>query len=168
MLNILVVVGAGLIALALVPRATGSTGGGQVSNEEINLNVPDTRGFRNNNPGNIEFSERNNWKGQTGTDGRYATFSDMKFGIRAIGRTLNSYTSRHGLKTIRAIITRWAPDFENNTKSYISAVSQRTGLDPDRELSGSDHLLIVEAIIHHENGSQPFPLSYISEALAIG
>ena len=168
MLNILVVVGAGLIALALVPRATGSTGGGQVSDEEVNFNVPDTRGFRNNNPGNIEFSERNNWKGQTGTDGRYATFSDMKFGIRAIGRTLNSYTSRHGLKTIRGIITRWAPDFENNTKSYISAVSQRTGLDPDRELSGSDHLLIVEAIIHHENGSQPFPLSYISEALAIG
>lgn len=159
---------AGWFLLSQKAGADINDGDAGMTDNEINFNVPDTRGFRNNNPGNIEFSERNNWKGQTGTDGRYATFSDMKFGIRAIGRTLNSYTSRHGLKTIRGMITRWAPDFENNTKSYISAVSQRTGLDPDRELSGSDHLLVVEAIIHHENGSQPFPLSYISEALAIG
>ena len=159
---------AALLGLVVFFRpASASTGGRKVTDEQIDFALPDTRGFRNNNPGNIEFSERNNWNGQTGTDGRYSTFSDMKFGIRAIGKILNSYSSRYGLNTIRGVINRWAPDDENNTVSYVSAVSQRTGIDADGKLSGVDYLLVVEAIIHHENGSQPFPLEYISEALAL-
>ncbi|WP_160314734.1 hypothetical protein [Photobacterium swingsii] len=32
-------------------------------------------GIRNKNPLNIEYNERNNWKGQTGRNGRFCTFS---------------------------------------------------------------------------------------------
>ena len=138
-----------------------------MSDDEINFSLPDVRGFRNNNPGNIEFSESNPWVGQTGTDGRYATFSHMKFGIRAIGKTLNTYASRYGIRTIRGIIDRWAPEFENNTESYIRSVAQTVGVSPDAQLTGGDYIAVVAGIIKHENGSQPFPLDYIAEAMAI-
>lgn len=131
-------------------------------------NLPNTRGFRNKNPGNIEYNAANDWDGQTGSDGRYAIFSDMRYGIRAIGKLLDAYYYRHGLTTLSGIINRWAPDHENNTASYISHAATLTGLDPDSALDlETAKPAIVAAIIHHENGSQPFSGRYITEALAL-
>ena len=157
----------GLFAFSSKPAVAATTRGRRMSDAEINFSLPDVRGFRNNNPGNIEFSELNPWVGQTGTDGRYATFSHMKFGIRAIGKTLNTYAARYGIRTIRGIIDRWAPDFENDTNSYVNSVAQTAGVSPDAILSGGDYIAVVAGIIKHENGSQPFPLDYIAEAMAI-
>lgn len=47
-------------------------------------------GLRNNNPGNIEAGS-NPWEGQTGSDGRFATFATPEHGIRALGKNLLSY-----------------------------------------------------------------------------
>lgn len=50
-----------------------------------------TRGIRNNNPGNLEYSKSNPWVGQNGDDGRFAKFETPEHGIRALGRNLMSY-----------------------------------------------------------------------------
>lgn len=113
------------------------------------------RGIRNNNPGNIE-DRGEAWKGLTGNDGRYIIFEHVEFGIRAINRILNTYASKHGLNTIRGVVDRWAPDFENDTASYIISVSRRVGIGPDAQLTAAHRVELIKAIIYHENGQQPY------------
>lgn len=117
------------------------------------------RGIRNNNPGNLEYSKTNPWSGQTGDDGRFAKFETPEHGIRALGRNLLSY-QRQGIDTVSDIINRWAPpEDNNNTPAYIKAVCEQLGVTPDQQLDASnpDTLkALCAAIIHHENGSQPY------------
>lgn len=125
------------------------------------------RGIRNNNPGNLEYSKSNPWSGQTGDDGRFAKFETPEHGIRALGRNLLSY-QRQGIDTVNDIINRWAPpEDNNNTSAYIEAVCAQLGVTPDQPLDASnpDTLkALCAAIIHHENGSQP----YSDQQLATG
>ncbi|EAA7887221.1 hypothetical protein MB90_003625 [Salmonella enterica subsp. enterica] len=117
------------------------------------------RGIRNNNPGNLEYSKTNPWVGQTGDDGRFAKFETPEHGIRALGRNLMSY-QRQGIDTVSEIINRWAPPTDNNdTTSYIKAVCEQLGVKADEPLDSSnpDTLkALCAAIIHHENGNQPY------------
>ncbi|ELI9465682.1 hypothetical protein RSO38_000442 [Escherichia coli] len=117
------------------------------------------RGIRNNNPGNLEYSKTNPWVGQTGDDGRFAKFETPEHGIRALGRNLMSY-QRQGIDTVNEIINRWAPPTDNNdTTAYIKAVCEQLGVSADEPLDSSnpDTLkALCAAIIHHENGSQPY------------
>ncbi|HBB3567704.1 TPA: hypothetical protein KAD74_002995, partial [Escherichia coli] len=117
------------------------------------------RGIRNNNPGNLEYSKTNPWVGQTGDDGRFAKFETPEHGIRALGRNLMSY-QRQGIDTVSEIINRWAPPTDkNDTVSYIKAVCEQLGVSADEPLDASnpDTLkALCAAIIHHENGSQPY------------
>lgn len=117
------------------------------------------RGIRNNNPGNLEYSKTNPWVGQTGDDGRFAKFETPEHGIRALGRNLMSY-QRQGIDTVSEIINRWAPPTDkNDTMSYIKAVCEQLGVSADEPLDASnpDTLkALCAAIIHHENGSQPY------------
>lgn len=125
------------------------------------------RGIRNNNPGNLEYSKTNPWSGQTGDDGRFAKFETPEHGIRALGRNLLSY-QRQGIDTVSDIINRWAPPTDNNnTDAYIKAVCDQLGVTSDQQLDASnpDTLkALCAAIIHHENGSQP----YSDQQLATG
>lgn len=117
------------------------------------------RGIRNNNPGNLEYSKSNPWVGQTGDDGRFAKFETPEHGIRALGRNLMSY-QQQGIDTVSEIINRWAPPTDNNdTTAYIKAVCEQLGVSADEPLDSSnpDTLkALCAAIIHHENGSQPY------------
>lgn len=127
------------------------------------------RGIRNNNPGNLEFSKTNPWVGQTGDDGRFAKFETPEHGIRALGRNLLSY-QRQGIDTVNDIINRWAPpDDNNNTSAYIEAVCAQLGVTPDQPLDASnpDTLkALCAAIIHHENGSQPYSDQQLSTGVS--
>lgn len=117
------------------------------------------RGVRNNNPGNIEASATQ-WQGQTGSDGRFATFDTPEAGIRALGRNLLAYQERHGLNTVQGIVNRWAPPGENNTGAYIAVVAKAVGVSPADRLNLRDPATLQKltaAIIRHENGSQPYP-----------
>lgn len=118
-----------------------------------------TRGIRNNNPGNLEYSKSNPWVGQNGDDGRFAKFETPEHGIRALGRNLMSY-QRQGIDTVNEIINRWAPPTDNNdTAAYIKAVCEQLGVSADEPLDSSnpDTLkALCAAIIQHENGSQPY------------
>lgn len=126
------------------------------------------RGIRNNNPGNIEFSPANNWRGQVSDDGRYAVFSEPVWGIRAMAKLLRNYQSRYGLTTVREIVTRWAPPEENLTEAYIMSVTARTGFNENENLDLTDKATLhklIDAIIYHENGQQPYPDGVILSAL---
>ena len=94
------------------------------------------RGIRNNNPLNIRRSG-DKWQGLRvlQEDREFFQFSEMKWGWRAAFRLLcHTYYGKYKLRTIRAIITRWAPPKENNTEAYIRCVTDRIGIGPDKEL----------------------------------
>ena len=78
-------------------------------------------GYRNNNPLNIRFSPMNVWKGQTGCNKGFCVFDTKVFGYRAAFVLLHNYVKR-GYDTVSEIISRWAPESENNTKNYIRVV----------------------------------------------
>lgn len=127
-----------------------------------------TRGLRNKNPGNLRYSQYNDWNGQTGQDSAgFVIFSDAKYGIRAMGKTLDSY-QRRGVSTIAQIIATWAPSVENDTQSYIRSVVSQMGAsssdyEPSRE--NGDFVPLVKAIIKHENGLNPYNSETIETAL---
>lgn len=81
------------------------------------------RGLRNCNPGNIRIT-KDKWQGlrEVQTDKSFFQFIEMRWGYRALMRTLQNYRKRHGCMTIADFINRWAPPSENNTGSYISRV----------------------------------------------
>lgn len=128
-----------------------------------------TRGIRNNNPGNIRLGE--SWQGlaETQTDGSFCQFIAPEYGIRAIEKILMAYRKR-GLDTIREIISAWAPTNENDTEAYIKAVATHVGIDDTAPLDVDDAELAaktIEAIILHENGSQPYSKETILKGIEL-
>lgn len=128
------------------------------------------RGIRNNNPGNIRLG-KTMWKGEASTqpDPAYITFAEPVWGLRAIARILYTYQS-HGLMTVRTMIGRWAPASENDTDAYVRAVARGMGVGPDDhvDLDVPGHMVnMVQAIVLHENGEQPYDLDLIERAVAL-
>lgn len=82
-----------------------------------------SRGIRNNNPGNIRIT-KDKWQGlrEKQEDKSFFQFTEIKWGYRALIRTLQNYRKRHGCATIADFIKRWAPPVENNTSGYITRV----------------------------------------------
>lgn len=119
-----------------------------------------SRGIRNNNPGNIRKGVAR-WQGMASgqPDAAFVTFEGPEWGIRAMAKILLSYEAR-GLDTIHEIIATWAPPSENDTRAYTSAVAREVGWDPDARIDLRDaaHMIAaLKAIVHHENGCQPYP-----------
>lgn len=118
-----------------------------------------TRGYRNNNPLNIERNATR-WQGmaENQNDSRFIVFKSMAYGYRAAIRTLVTYFTVHRLRSIRQIVNRWAPPVENHTDNYIKTVSQHTGFHPDAELdllSQDTMCAVVAAMSYMENGIEP-------------
>lgn len=116
-----------------------------------------TRGIRNNNPGNIRLNSKNRWVGQLlgGTDKDFCQFDTMVNGVRALAIILLNYQLVDGLKTVDAIINRWAPASENNTNSYVDSCCEDIGAQPGEPITLKDEnelLAMVNAICRHENG----------------
>lgn len=113
------------------------------------------RGLRNNNAGNIRIS-KTVYKGEVvpSTDTAFKQFKTRGWGYRAIFVLLESY-SKKGFKTIRQMISRYAPENENHTEKYISYVAQSAVVSPDEVLDVKNKntmILVVCAISKMENG----------------
>ena len=80
-----------------------------------------SRGIRNCNPLNIRRNSTQ-WQGlrKEQTDSSFFQFINMSYGYRAAIKTLVTYYNKYSLKTIRGVISRWAPPSENNTENYIN------------------------------------------------
>ena len=156
----------GVVALLVL------AGGGAAGVIVANL----TRGWRNNNPGNIRLSSIQ-WEGQAPqqTDGTFVQFENgpagyvkPAYGFRAMGRILDSYAAEGHGGSVASIINRWAPPSENNTSSYVDAVASSVGVAPDAPIDLAAHkAAIVSAIAMHENGTQPYSPAEIQAALDI-
>lgn len=137
-----------------------------------------------NNPGNLEWGSP--WQGlvkrekshyyQRGTaqQQRFCEFQDAAFGIRAIVMTLMTYhdkrKARDGsrIDTIREVVERWAPAFENNVEAYARHVANHVGTDPDDVLDFNDYDTMcdmVTGIIAHENAGYKYPPKVMEEGL---
>lgn len=114
------------------------------------------RGIRNCNPGNIRIT-KDKWQGlrPTQTDSEFFQFTEMKWGYRALIRTLQNYRRKQGCKTIADFISRWAPRTENNTSGYITRVCREmqvpTSFVPDVDDKGT-MCALAAAISQVENG----------------
>ncbi len=145
------------------------------------------RGIRNHNPGNIE-NNGTPWQGLAKPwemtelqqlEDRFCVFKAPEWGIRAFARVLISYQDswkehleNHGYdtRTIAGIITRWAPETENNTKAYVASVCNAADLEPKQEIDVHRYSIaypIIEAMIMHENGSQPYHRETIDKGLML-
>gem|GEM_PF-1703170 len=119
------------------------------------------RGIRNNNPGNIDRLKGERWVGEINNpnESRHATFITPEHGLRALGRNLMSYKSKHGLDTINGIIDRWAPPNENDTEGYKKFVEQKLGVDRNAKLDMKDPKVLTalaHAIVRRENSVDPY------------
>lgn len=136
-----------------------------------------TRGERNNNPANLNFMPASPWRGQVGIElvphgmsfkprfGRYDTDHN---GIRAAAKQLLSYQQRDGLRSIRAMINRWAPPADHNaTDAYVGAVCNYCNVGPDDDYSLASLARLekmVFAVIRQENGRVLYDTDLIASA----
>lgn len=114
-----------------------------------------SRGIFNCNPGNIRISKVK-YLGEItpSKDKAFKQFESMAYGYRAMFVLLYTY-SKNGYKTIRQMISRYAPPIENHTENYIKFVSERSGIFADVELDTVDPaemIPVVSAMSQMENG----------------
>ena len=99
---------------------------------------------------------------------RFAKFTEPSYSIRAGAKILRSYWSRHGIRTVRQAIYRWAPPHENPSDAYAAAVARAVGVGLDDPVDVQDYRIarpMIEAMIRVENGCQPYPSHVIDEGL---
>ena len=89
-----------------------------------------SRAWRNNNPGNLAFSEKSDLK--IGKGGRFAVFADEAAGMRALKYSLTRFYAELRLD---AVFKKYAPSSDNNDpEHYFALVRKFTGLDSSRKL----------------------------------
>ena len=136
------------------------------------MQIAITRGIRNNNPFNLRKTS-DPWQGLSAVqdDADFFKFDSSLYGIRAGVHTLLTYQDKEGLNTINQIIARFAPPSDNNdTAAYAADVAKRSGFAADQPLDmhSYDNLRpVVEAIIWHENGQQPYTDAQLVKSLVL-
>ena len=95
-----------------------------------------------------------NLKKVGGGEGRAAfrQFANDADGFRGAHHQLKLYYNRDGLKTPRAMISKWAPKSENNLKDYFETVRQH-GIDIDAPVNMNDPQQasrLIKAMATHE------------------
>lgn len=128
-----------------------------------------TRGERNNNPGNIRKGP-SVWQGmaEAQPDLSFITFKSATMGIRALAKTLLTYYHKHELDTVEKIINRWAPTNENDTQSYVNSVCGELRASPTDLINldaPATMEILVRAIIRHENGRVSYTDAVIQTAV---
>ena len=82
------------------------------------------RGIRNNNPGNLIYTNIK-WNGKVpksqNKDRRFEMFIAPEYGVRAMIKDLK-HDIEKGKNTVPALISEYAPKHENNTAAYITTV----------------------------------------------
>lgn len=116
----------------------------------------ESRGLRNNNPGNIR---KNNirYEGEVfpSQDAHFKQFVDMTHGYRAMFVILYTYQKKYGLMNLEQFVMRYAPPSENNSNQYVKNVSKWSGHSSRAHLNTrtkSDMMPLVAAMSKMENG----------------
>jgi hypothetical protein len=138
-----------------------------------------TRGIRNNNPGNIDRSPNNQWQGcmpreqmtvAQRDEKRFEVFASPAWGIRALCVLLISYQDKHGIHNVHGFINRWAPPVENDTGAYVRLVASVMRVKPDEFINIHEYRRMrpmVQAIIAHENSGYAYNAAVVEEGLRL-
>jgi hypothetical protein len=90
--------------------------------------------YKNFNPLNIRKSDAD-WLGKVGNNKGFEVFSKPEYGYRAAAKNLYTSNTKYNNKSVRDLITRWAPPGDgNNTPAYVDKVAKDLGVDPDADL----------------------------------
>lgn len=101
-----------------------------------------TGGCKRNNPGNVRISS-DQWEGAISSDNGFVVFKSIEYGFRCLFINLNNSYLDEGLKSIRKIISKWAPSNENTTDKYIKLMCKYMkeygvdNIEPDTEIFGN-------------------------------
>ena len=131
----------------------------EVASRLAALESPPEPQIPSNNPGNIVKGV--SWQGEVSCNGRFECFKSPEHGIRAMGKLIHTYKTRHGLTTVEAIINRWAPPHENDTKSFVKFVKRAVRGDVNNTHN------LIKAIITFEQGRQPYSDETIARGLTL-
>jgi hypothetical protein len=105
-----------------------------------------TRGLRNNNPGNLRAVGDQN-RDRLG----FKVNRTMAEGIQDADHQLDLYAKR-GVKTLKQIVSTWAPPGENDTKKYIADMVKETGYGEDDEIDSGKRAIFLAAMFKRESG----------------
>lgn len=125
------------------------------------------RGLRLNNP--LCIRRGISWRGLAAVqdDPEFCRFTELVYGLRAGLRIIRKYMrSRPPFRSVRQIVSRWAPSCANDTGAYVKQVCRLTGLQPDRELSFSDKKAVCALVyaMCQVGCGQPVPYGEIERA----
>ena len=126
------------------------------------------RGIRNNNPLNIRKSGANKWQGEANghPEYKFCEFTDIVWGYRAALKIICCTYRRRGWTQLSQVISKWAPQSENNTSLYFAYVLARLirKLDlykvkdftlPEPTMENADvYICLVHAMAVVENGKE--------------
>jgi hypothetical protein len=126
------------------------------------FNAP--RAIRNNNPGNLIYTNIN-WNGKLpkhqNKDRRFEMFIAPAYGVRAMIKDLK-HDIEKGKNTVPAIVEEYSPRFENNTDTYIKTVCRDLKVSETAKLLPSKNTLrlLVLSMTRVETGG-----NYVSNEL---
>lgn len=124
------------------------------------------RGIRNNNPLNIRKGKVK-WIGEVlhlegvPVERDFCQFESMEYGWRAAFILLRRYIKNYKCFTVRKIISRWAPENENYTETYIKYVASKVAEGADGIICYESPalLLVAAAMCEMENGVNYSPFA---------
>lgn len=123
------------------------------------------RGIRTNNPLMIRPTA-DRWVGEIVPLDGYCVFDTPAHGLRGGMRQLLYYQTKHGRRTIKAIIPVWSPSADhNNVHAYMDDVGKRLNVAEDTVLDLRSPTVLRAfgtAIIWHENGMQPYTVQQLN------
>lgn len=125
-----------------------------MSSFNVNFSKRTTRGFRNNNPGNLVYVPKRNWQGRRTprTDKKFDEFVSLDYGVSAMIKVLSENIADG--KTLKELIYKYAPPSENNTTSYLNSAMKKVGLSSVDSRMNTSHLkALTITLIQLENST---------------
>ena len=91
----------------------------------------------------------------TGVKKGFIEFESKKMAMRAWLKLMRTYRWKYGCKTIRQIVTRYAPSNENDTEGYIDYCSRQLDIKPDDVLVfDSEYIQLAASMARMETGEE--------------
>lgn len=114
--------------------------------------APKTLAQQNRNFANVKSLKNGQvWEGQIGTDKfGHAIFKHPAYSIRACALVLKSYERRHGIRTVKDLVHRFA---EGNREPYIKHLCEVLDVEPEEKISLTRRLPeLLRGIVRFETG----------------
>ena len=159
------------MATKSIVSATGVNGSGKTTvtySDGTTETLTGVRSERNRNPGNLEYNSYTKGLGAVGGDGRFAVFSSVVDGYKAM-ESLMFDSPKYRDLTVAQAITRYAPPFENDTKRYAAIAAAAAGVPVDTKVSDmtpAQRAGMIAGMAHHEGGKKADIQAYMDSVVA--